>query len=127
MYRFAYHASSQNTGSKVYHCSFWMGKFHGPTPKRHRIWSPCYTLVDQIQQKAGHMLKTEMATFTTKLCVVYTDALGVKRRVGKKKELKASQNLGLECRSVLSLEQSSKDVSLRTQTCLAQDLSSPVW
>ena len=72
-----------------------MGKFAGPSPKRHRLWSSSKPLVDGILEKAGYMSKSEMAAFDTKLVDTYTDVLGVKRRVGKKRELKESQTLDL--------------------------------
>ncbi|CAE7685791.1 unnamed protein product [Symbiodinium sp. CCMP2456] len=78
----------------VYHSYFWMGKFNGPTPKRHRIWSNCFSLVDGIQQRAGHMLKSEMERLTKRLVNRYEDKLGTKRFTGKRKELRESQILG---------------------------------
>ena len=40
------------------------------------------------------MFRAEFAKFEKKLVRVYTDALGVRRRVGKKDALKESQSLG---------------------------------
>ncbi|CAE7840892.1 unnamed protein product [Symbiodinium sp. CCMP2592] len=78
----------------VYHSYFWMGKFNGPTPKRHRIWSNCFDLVDGIQKRAGHMLKSEMKRLTKRLVHRYDDKLGTRRFTGKRKELRDSQILG---------------------------------
>ena len=74
---------------------FYMGKFAGATPKRHRLWSCSGRLIDGILEKAGYMSRAEMNCFSTKLVDTYTDGLGVKRHVGKKKELRASQTLDL--------------------------------
>ena len=71
-----------------------MGLFDGPTPKRHRAWSNDYSLIESLQMRAGSMTKEVMGKFTTTLVHKYVDKNGVKRRVGKKKELKASQMLG---------------------------------
>ena len=70
-----------------------MGLFDGPTPKKHRVWSNDYNLIAALLERAGTMPKALMDTFTTKLVDTYVDRNGVKRRVGKKKELKASQTL----------------------------------
>ena len=81
--------------TKVWQTSFWMGRFNGPSPKRHRLWSNDLSILEAIHFKAGHMLRSEMQKCNKQLVEIYTDVLGVKRRVGKKKELKDSQHLDL--------------------------------
>ena len=69
-----------------------MGMFRGETPKRHRLWSNCPVLINQVLERAGCMTEGKMGTFTKTLCTKYIDRNGVQRRVGKKKELKESQS-----------------------------------
>ena len=71
-----------------------MGNFGGETAKRHRLYSNDYSMLNEITQKAGYMCKEDLKKFTKTLVVKYVDILGVQRRVGKKKELRDSQNLG---------------------------------
>ena len=81
---------------QVWHGMFWMGLFQGPTPKRHRIWSNDWFLVDALMKRAGMMPRHIMDSFSTTLVRKYVDKHGVQRRVGKKHELKASQSLALD-------------------------------
>ena len=77
----------------MYSGAFYMGKFAGPSPKRHRIWTNDKTLVEKIVARAGYMSRLELREFATKLTRRYIDALGVKRYSGVTRKLKASQNL----------------------------------
>lgn len=72
---------------------FYMGKFNGPTPKRHRLWSNDPKLLGYIADRAGYMSSAEQSACTVKTARVYLDRFGVKRRVGIKDALRSSQNL----------------------------------
>ncbi len=72
---------------------FYMGKFNGPTPKRHRLWSNDRVLLDLIASKAGYMSRAEQAACTVRTARTYVDKRGVKRRVGIKSALRDSQIL----------------------------------
>ena len=73
---------------------FYMGKFGSCTPKRHVLWSNDAGLIDAIVAEAGYMSRLEQLSLPGEpLVKKYVDKLGVKRRVGKKKFLKASQHL----------------------------------
>ena len=69
------------------------------------------------------MRREEMNKFEKKLVLTYTDALGVKRRIGKKKELRESQRLG-------SIKHQGPPLAIRPKQpnpclppcCFAQDL-----
>lgn len=76
-----------------------MGKFNGPTPKRHRLWSNDSTLLGYIADRAGYMSRADQSACTVKTARVYLDRFGVKRRVGIKEALRSSQNLIPQFRS----------------------------
>ena len=78
---------------------FYMGKFNGPTPKRHRLWSNDSTLLGYIADRAGFMSRADQSACTVKTARVYLDRFGVKRRVGIKEALRSSQNLIPQFRS----------------------------
>lgn len=72
-----------------------MGKFGGPTAKRHRIWSNDQNLLYAIHDEAGSMTKKEMAMLPGgPLVTKYQDRHGLQRCTGIKDKLKASQILG---------------------------------
>ena len=70
-----------------------MGKFSGPTPKRHKLFSNDEQLLNEIATRAGFMSRVEQAACTVKTATKYVDRAGVKRHVGNKHTLKESQNL----------------------------------
>lgn len=70
-----------------------MGRFNGPTPKRHRLWSNDQQLLGHIADRAGYMSRSEQSACTLKTAKVYVDRWGVKRRVGIKQNLRDSQRL----------------------------------
>ena len=73
-----------------------MGKFNPRTPKPHLLWSNDEGLIQSILDEAGTMSREEMKQCTGKPLVnKYTDSKGVKRHVGDKSNLKASQHLAL--------------------------------
>lgn len=72
---------------------FYMGKFNGPTPKRHRLWSNDENFLKLVAEKAGYMSRQEQSLCSTKTARSYLDRWGVKRHVGDKKALQESQNL----------------------------------
>lgn len=69
-----------------------MGMFDGPSAKRHTLWSNCQALVQRIMDRGEQMTPGKMASLKP-LCRYYTDKNGVKRKVSKRDELKASQIL----------------------------------
>ena len=74
---------------------FYMGQFAGPTPKRHLIWSNDAVMVNSILEVGGHMTREEMQRCKgAPLVTKYVDKHGVKRHVGNKHVLTASQKLG---------------------------------
>ena len=74
--------------------SFYMGKFNGPTPKRHKLWSNDAGLVNGVLEEAGYMSKEEMKRCRgSPLVKKYIDKKGVKRCIGIKANLRSSQNL----------------------------------
>ena len=66
--------------------------FGGTSAKRHTLWSNCQALVQRIMDRGDQMTPGKMATLKP-LCRYYTDKNGVKRRIAKRDELKASQIL----------------------------------
>ena len=88
-----------------------MGLFQGPSPKRHRVWSNDENMVQALITRAGTMPRNVMESFSTTLVNKYVDVLGVHRRVGKKKELRASQSL-----ACISKHDHSTDAFLVTNT-----------
>lgn len=74
--------------------AFWMGKFGGPTAKRHRLWSNDQRLLHSIPDAAGTMTKAEMQSLPGgPLVKKYKDKAGMNRQVGIRDKLKASQCL----------------------------------
>lgn len=69
-----------------------MGMFDEPSAKRHTLWSNEQKLIQAVMDRAHRMSPGKMSTLKP-LCKYYMDALGVKRRIGKRDELKASQIL----------------------------------
>ena len=81
----------QNVSLQVYVAHFYMGKFGGDTPKRHRLWSNDTWLLSRIAEKAGYMSRDEQNQCKVKTTRKYIDAHGVKRCVGIKSVLRNSQ------------------------------------
>lgn len=77
---------------QVFVCYFYMGKFNGATPKRHRLWSNDSWILTQITQKAGYMSRFEQDQCKVKTTRKYVDSKGVKRCVGIKEVLQNSQH-----------------------------------
>ena len=71
-----------------------MGKFQGLSPKPHVVYSNDMALILAISDRAGYMSRAEQDLCPVRTSISYTDKNGVKRRVGKKKELLESQCFG---------------------------------
>ena len=79
---------------QAYTGMFYMGKYNGPTPKRHKLWSNDEGLLNEILAEAGQMTRQEMSRCRGDALVKkYTDKHGVQRYQGVKKNLKESQSL----------------------------------
>lgn len=87
------HCIPDHAPFKVYTTMFYMGKFNGPSPKRHRLWSNDSGLLDLIGSRAGYMSRIEQAACPVRTARTYYDKRGVKRRVGNKEALRDSQTL----------------------------------
>lgn len=77
---------------QVWTTVFYMGRFSGPSPKRHKVWSNEKSLLDSIFERAGYMSRVDQQACSTKLVKSYTDSKGVKRVVGLKDQLRGSQH-----------------------------------
>ncbi len=73
--------------------SFYMGRFGGETPKRHRLWSNDRVLLDGISRRAGYMSREEQMQCPGQTTRKYMDRNGIKRHVGIKHALRNSQYL----------------------------------
>ena len=72
-----------------------MGAFNGKTPKRHRLWSNDWRLLQEIHDIGGHMSREAMQSLPGQSLVKkYHDKNGKLRRVGIPARLKESQSLG---------------------------------
>ena len=79
-----------------------MGKYNGPTPKRHKIWSNDEGMVNAILAEAGYMSRSEQKACKGQPTVRrYIDKNGKPRRTGVASALKSSQTL--DCSKVYSL------------------------
>lgn len=67
-----------------------MGRFHGPSAKRHRVWSNDKLLLQRLSVRAGSLKMADREGLTS-LTHRYVDRNGVPRCVGLKKKLKESQ------------------------------------
>lgn len=93
---------------QVWSTTFYMGKFGGPTAKRHRLWSNDAGLLEEIHQRAGHLSKEErLALQGEPLAKMYVDSKGFKRYAGIPDKLKASQSL---CRISSCLSESKRNI-----------------
>lgn len=70
-----------------------MGKFNGPTPKRHRLFSNDRDFLQPIADAAGYMSRVEQSQCKVKTARSYHDKQGVRRHVGNKETLRDSQKL----------------------------------
>ena len=70
-----------------------MGRFNGPTPKRHKLFSNDPVLLDEVASRGGYMSRQDQAACTVKTSHRYVDRRGVQRHVGNKNALKSSQIL----------------------------------
>ena len=76
---------------EVWSTVFYMGRFSGPSPKRHKVWSNDKSLLDAIFERGGYMSRVDQQACSTKLVKSYMDSKGVKRVVGLKDQLRSSQ------------------------------------
>ena len=90
---------------KVYGCTFYMGKFNGPTPKRHRLFSNDRNFLQPISDIAGYMSRLEQSQCKVKTARSYHDKQGVRRHVGNKETLRDSQKLCYNSKICFSLGQ----------------------
>lgn len=81
---------------EAYVTTFYMGKFSGETPKRHKLWSKDFRLLELIFGKAGYMSKVEQERCPGKTTRKYTDRHGKVRHVGIKDNLRNSQHFTKE-------------------------------
>lgn len=73
-----------------------MGAFQGQTPKRHRLWSNDFKLLEKVAEIGGSMSRADMAKLPgndNPLVEKYLDKSGKKRHVGIAHRLKESQFL----------------------------------
>lgn len=68
-----------------------MGQFNGASPKPHILYSNDRVMIDRICERAGYMSRAMQSQCPTRTSRTYYDKLGVKRCVGKKKEMRDSQ------------------------------------
>lgn len=71
-----------------------MGRFGARTPKPHRVWSNDGDLITLLCRRAGYMSREQQNACEGRTVKKYVDVKGVKRHVGLKDELRASQNFG---------------------------------
>lgn len=71
-----------------------MGRFGARTPKPHRVWSNDGDLISLLCARAGYMSRHQQSLCEAQTVKKYVDGQGVKRHVGLKDELRASQNFG---------------------------------
>lgn len=74
----------------------YMGKFGGRTPKPHTLWGNDFRMLSALGAVGGTMTRQEQERCVGRTCRTYVDKNGVKRHVGKKKELSESQCLILQ-------------------------------
>ena len=83
-----------NIPGQAFRALMYMGKFGGPTPKRHILWSNDQGLLDGVLEHGGRMTRAEMqACQGPPLVKKHVDKLGIQRRTGIKQNLKNSQQL----------------------------------
>ncbi|CAK9083434.1 DAO domain-containing protein [Durusdinium trenchii] len=70
---------------------FWMGVFQSPSPKPHVVYSNDEALIGSIVERAGYMSREDQRACPVRTTKTYIDKHGVKRAVGKKKEMRESQ------------------------------------
>ena len=79
---------------QAYRGMFYMGKFNGPSPKRHILWCNDEEAINLVLAVAGSMTKAEMKECKGEPLVRKTTTKqGVKRYSGNKDALRASQSL----------------------------------
>ena len=84
------------THSQAWSTRWWMGQYGGKTPKPHIAWSNSSEVgFLNLGKLRGWNYKSDEYE-RNKTCRSYVDKNGVKRFVGKKKELKQSQKLGCQ-------------------------------
>ena len=77
---------------QVWSCSFWMGAIGGNTAKRHRLWSNCITILNEVTRQAGYLSRDKMLQLPGEALVrKYVDANGIRRHAGIPGKLKQSQ------------------------------------
>ena len=76
---------------EAYTTTFYMGKFAGDTPKRHKLWGNDEELLKLIYHHAGYMSKSEQQACPGKTTRKYVDRHGKTRHVGLKDALRDSQ------------------------------------
>ena len=73
-----------------------MGRFNGPSPKRHIFLGNDLSMIETLGLRGGYMSRADQARCPVRTAEVYTDRSGVQRHHGKKRELKDSQRLAKE-------------------------------
>lgn len=77
--------------SQAWYGRFWMGMFKPICPKPHVIYSNDESLVQKVVSKAGYMSRAAQQLCPVRTTTTYVDRNGVKRAVGKRKEMRESQ------------------------------------
>lgn len=83
--------------TKVFSSTFYMGRFNGPTSKRHKLWSGSKSVLEDIVDGATYMPRALRLRLPGKPLVhKYVDSKGKKGYAGIPKALKDSQTLGFK-------------------------------
>eukprot|EP00435_Cladocopium_sp_Y103_P009622 s674_g2.t1 len=77
---------------QVWSGRFWMGHFTGLSPKPHQIFSNDMEMIAALCKEAGYLSRAQAELCPVRTTRTYRDKEGVKRCVGKKKELRESQS-----------------------------------
>ena len=79
--------------AQVWSGRFWMGIFGSLSPKPHIMYSNDEGLITMLCEKVGFMNREQQQACPVRTAKTYYDKKGVKRSVGRKKELRESQSL----------------------------------
>ena len=82
---------SAHVFSQAWYGRFWMRIFKPICPKPHIIYSNDESLVQKVVSKAGYMSRAAQQLCPVRTTTTYVDGNGVKRAVGKRKEMRESQ------------------------------------
>ena len=80
------------SSAQVWSGRFWMGIFAGLSPKPHQMFSNDMEMIVALCKEAGYLPRAQALLCPVRTTRTYRDKNGVKRCVGKKKELRESQS-----------------------------------